>query len=170
MFGLSKNQSGCFKGKDGPTMESFTESRQGSLTSERYPLLLFFDGQCVFCNRWVNRVREADSVHRIRFGTKQGATFRELAQLHPEVASVESIVLVARQLDGSEKLLVRSRAIREVLKGLPPFRFFAIVLQIVPLSISDIGYRIFSKIRTPLFGRLTHCRVPLGEEQKLFVE
>jgi predicted DCC family thiol-disulfide oxidoreductase YuxK len=135
MFGLSKNQSGCFKGKDGPTMESFTESRQGSLTSERYPLLLFFDGQ-----------------------------------LHPEVASVESIVLVARQLDGSEKLLVRSRAIREVLKGLPPFRFFAIVLQIVPLSISDIGYRIFSKIRTPLFGRLTHCRVPLGEEQKLFVE
>src|SRR5271154_5090702 len=103
----------------------------GTLTSERYPLLLFFDGQCAFCNRWVNRVKEADQAHRIRFGTKQGKTFQQqVVSAHPDLAQVESVVLVARREDGGEDYLVRSAAIREVLKGLPRFRFFGVVLQI----------------------------------------
>jgi predicted DCC family thiol-disulfide oxidoreductase YuxK len=145
-----------------------TES--GSLTCERYPLLVFFDGECVFCDRWINRVRDADHTHRIRFGTKQGRTFQEVKRVHPEVANVESIVLVARRPDGGEDFLVRSSAIREVLKGLPGFRFFESVLQVTPTPLVELGYRIFSKLRKPIFGRLSQCRVPLEEEKTLFVE
>jgi len=152
-------------------MATLAESTlQEGLTSERYPMLLFFDGECAFCNRWVNRVKEADHAHRIRFGTKQGQTFRQVRETHPELAKAESVLLVVRRTDGSEDFLVRSAAIREVIAGLPEFRFFEVVLQIFPAFLSDIGYRIFSKLRTPLFGKWHHCRVPIEEDKQLFVD
>jgi len=152
-------------------MSALAEPRQSTqLTSERFPLLLFFDGECAFCNRWVARVRDADHRRRIRFGAKQGPTFRQLAQIHPEFAHVESVVLVKRRADGGEDFLVRSPAIREVITGLPGFRFFSLVLRLVPTPVSDLGYRIFSKLRTRLFGKWSHCRVPLEQDRELYVD
>jgi len=152
-------------------MSALTESpKQVGLTSERYPLLLFFDGECAFCNRWVNRVRLADHQHRMRFGTKQGRTFQQVAQAHPELANVESVVLVKRRADGGEDFLVRAPAIREVIKGLPEFRFFEVLLQIIPSPITNLGYRIFSKLRATLFGKWHHCRVPLEQDKELYVD
>jgi predicted DCC family thiol-disulfide oxidoreductase YuxK len=153
------------------SMESLRQSsRQESLTSERHPLLLFFDGECAFCNRWVNKVKLADHQHRMRYGTKQGRTFQQLAQAHPELANVESVVLVKRRDDSGEDFLVRAPAIREVIAGLPEFRFFELVLRIVPAPISNLGYRIFSKLRTPLFGKWHQCRIPLEQDKDLYVE
>ena len=153
------------------SMGSLRESRKTTgLTTERHPLLLFFDGECAFCNRWVNKVKLADHQHRMRYGTKQGRTFQQLLQTHPELANVESVVLVKRRADGGEDFLVRSPAIREVMKGLPKFRLFEIVLQIIPTPISDLGYRIFSKLRTPLLGKWHHCRIPLEQDKELYVE
>ncbi len=149
---------------------SIESPKQESLTSERFPLLLFFDGECAFCNRWVNKVKEADHAHRIRFGAKQGQTFQQVAQTHPELARAESVFLIKRREDGSQEFLVRSPAIREVIKGLPEFRFFEVMLQIFPTFLSDIGYRIFSKLRAPLFGKWHHCRVPLEEDKILYVD
>ena len=152
-------------------MSALTQSPQTeTLTTERHPLLLFYDGECSFCNRWVNRVKEADHQHRMRYGTKQGRTFQQLAQAHPELANVESVVLVQRRPDGGENFLVRAPAIREVIKGLPEFRFFDLALQIFPTFLSDIGYRIFSKLRAPLFGKWHHCRVPIEEDKVLYVD
>jgi predicted DCC family thiol-disulfide oxidoreductase YuxK len=139
-------------------------------TTERHPLLLFYDGECAFCNRWVNKVKEADHAHRMRYGSKQGQTFQQVARLHPEFAKVDSVVLVKRRDDGNDEFLVRSAAVREVIAGLPRFRFFEIVLNIFPTMISDIGYRIFSKLRTPLFGKWHHCRVPIEEDKELYVK
>ena len=152
-------------------MSAVTQSpKTENLTSERHPLLLFYDGECSFCNRWVNRVKEADHQHRMRYGTKQGRTFQQLAQTHPELANVESVVLVQRRSDGGENFLVRAPAIREVIQGLPAFSLFAFVLRIVPTPLSNLGYRIFSKLRYVLFGRWHHCRAPLHEDKELYVE
>jgi predicted DCC family thiol-disulfide oxidoreductase YuxK len=151
-------------------MSALTESpTQTSLTSERHPLLLFYDGECSFCGRWVNRVRLADHRHRMRFGPKQGGTFQKLAQEHPEVADVESVVVVKRLQAGSEIFLVRSAAIRAVIEGLPEFRFFDLVLRIVPTALSDFGYRLFSKMRSLLFSRWHHVRAPLEQDKELYV-
>ena len=150
--------------------EPDTEPEAGNFTSEQHPLLLFFDGECAFCNRWVARVKDADHRHRIRFGTKQGQTFQVVLKRHPEVANVDSVVLAVRKPDGGEDFLVRSRAIRELIDGLAPFRFFELVLTICPTPLSDLGYMIFSKLRTPLFGKWHNCRVPIEQDKVLFVD
>ena len=152
-------------------MNALTESStRDGLTSKEHPLLLFYDGECSFCGRWVNRVRLADHQHRMRFGPKQGHTFQQLALAHPEVANVESVVLVKRRVDGSDEFLVRAPAVRAVIAGLPEFRLFDLVLRIFPTPLSNLGYRIFSKLRSVLFGRWHHCRAPLHEDKELYVE
>jgi len=144
--------------------------KPAALTSVEHPLLVFFDGECGFCNHWINKVRDADHAHRIRFGTKQGTTFQEVAKAHPEVAKVESIVVVSRNGIGHEEILVRSAAVRIVVDGLPGFRFFAFLLQIIPAPICNIGYRLVSKVRSSVMGKLSQCRVPTEEERALFVD
>jgi predicted DCC family thiol-disulfide oxidoreductase YuxK len=67
-----------------------------SVTTERHPLALFFDGECVFCNRWVRRLMTADIGRRTRFGAKQGVTFQRVVAAHPQASNVASIVLVQR--------------------------------------------------------------------------
>ncbi|MCE0496901.1 MAG: DCC1-like thiol-disulfide oxidoreductase family protein [Methylacidiphilales bacterium] len=151
-------------------METPIQSGQEPLTSERYPMLLFFDGECAFCNLWVAKVKDADRARRIRYGIKQGRTFQQVARLRPDLAKVESVVLFSRRADGTEEVTVRSRAIREVIKGLPEFRFFELMLQIFPTPVSDLGYRIFSKLRAPLFGKWAHCRRPIEQDKELYVE
>ena len=128
-------------------MNALAETSQpASLTSERHPFLLFFDGECAFCDRWVNRVRAADQQRLYRFGTRQGCTFQRLAQAHPELAHVESVVLVKRRGDGGDDYLVRSAAIRELIQGLPEFRFFGLVLRIVPGA--NRGHRLSDILET----------------------
>lgn len=144
--------------------------RPDALTSEMHPLLLFFDGECAFCNRWVNRVKEADYTHRMRYGTKQGKTFRLVTEIHPEMADIDSVVLVKRRMDGGEDFLVRSGAIYEVISGLPEFHLFELLLRIIPTPVSDIGYRIFSSLRSVLFSRWSNYRTSLEQDKELFVD
>jgi predicted DCC family thiol-disulfide oxidoreductase YuxK len=149
---------------------SANEWAEKPLTTPEHPLLLFFDGDCAFCTRWVMRVKEADKAHRIRFAKNQGSSFLRVAKEHPELAKIDSVVLVARRPDGKSNFYVRSTAIRKLIAGLPGFQIFFWILNLVPTPISDIGYRIFSKLRTPLFGRWHHDRPPIENDRELFLD
>jgi predicted DCC family thiol-disulfide oxidoreductase YuxK len=144
--------------------------RVARFTTERYPFMLFYDGDCSFCNRWVYRVKEADPTHRMRYSPKQGLTFPRLLETHPELAEVKSVILVRRRADGGEDVFVRSSAIREVIAGLPKFRLFQFVLGIVPTFLADIGYNFFAKHRSTLVGRWHHIRRPIEQDQERYVE
>ena len=139
-------------------------------TTPQHPLLLFFDGDCAFCTRWVARVMTADHAHRARFAKRQGQTFQRLAQVYPDGAKAESVVLVQRRADGREDFFVRSTAIRKLIDGLPGFRLFAFVLHVVPTPISDLGYVIFSQLREVLFSRWADCRPPVEQNRELFLD
>jgi predicted DCC family thiol-disulfide oxidoreductase YuxK len=141
-----------------------------SVTTERYPFALFFDGECVFCNRWVRRLMTADTGHRTRFGAKQGAAFQHVAATHPEVADVRSIVLVRRDKDGREEVLTRSAAVRATIDGLPAYRFPSAMLRLVPRPIADFGYGIFSRYRKGIFGSQNICDMVKPEDRELFLD
>ena len=147
-----------------------SETQSEVFTSEKFPRLLFFDGECVFCNRWVDRVRDSDRARLTRFATKQGLTFQRVAAMRPDLAKVDSIVLAVHRADGGEDFLVRSAAIRELINGLPRFRILLFFLRLIPTPISDLGYRMFAKVRISIFGKLDQCRIPLESEREFFLD
>jgi predicted DCC family thiol-disulfide oxidoreductase YuxK len=139
------------------------------LTTPEHPLLLFYDGDCSFCARWVESVMRADSAHRIRVGKQQGTTFQRVRERFPKLGKLESVVLVKRRPGYGEEFFTRSTAIRKLIDGLPGFRIFATILHLVPTPLSDLGYWIVAKLREPLFSRWADCR-PHLEKSALFVD
>lgn len=141
-----------------------------TFTTEQHPLLLFYDGDCSFCTRWVERVKEADDAHRLRYGQQQGRTFQAVKQLHPELKGIESVVLLKQRPDGGENVFLRSEAIHEAIRGLRGFGFFDFVLNITPKPIADLGYRIIARERSFLFGKWHECRPAIENDKDRYVE
>lgn len=147
----------------------FMIAEKTSVTTERHPHALFFDGECCFCNRWVGRLMQADLGRRTRFGAKQGTTFQQFVPAHPEAANVASIVLVKRDVEGREKVLLRSKAVHEAIRGLPRYAFASAILSIMPRFIADTGYGIFSRFRKVIFGTQNICDVVKPADRELFL-
>jgi len=141
-----------------------------SVTTERHPLALFFDGECCFCNRWVSRLIKADISRRIRFGAKQGATFQRFATTHPEAANIASIVLVQRDANGQERVLTHSDAVRAAIDGLPDYALASTILRLTPRPLAELGYAIFSRNRKLIFGSQNICNIVKPADRELFLD
>jgi predicted DCC family thiol-disulfide oxidoreductase YuxK len=147
-----------------------TTSPPPSITTERHPLALFFDGECCFCNRWVSRLMKADTTRRTRFGAKQGATFQRFAGTHPVAADVASIVLVQRDASGEEHVLTHSAAVRAAIDGLPAYALASAILRLTPRPLAELGYAIFSRNRKLIFGSQNICDIVKPADRELFLD
>ena len=71
--------------------------------------MLLYDGLCRFCDGTVQFILKHDRRGTLRFATLQGDFARDVIARHPEVAGVDSLVLVEPDLDsGRERVYVRS--------------------------------------------------------------
>jgi len=124
-----------------------------------------FDGECAFCNRWVDFLLRFDRKDRFRFAARQsqsGGAFSRRAGL-PE-AGAGSIVLV----EGSA-IRLRSEAVRRMLELLGfPFSISGI-FRLVPVSFRDAVYDVIARNRVRWFRRMSSCRAPLPAEQSRFI-
>jgi predicted DCC family thiol-disulfide oxidoreductase YuxK len=127
--------------------------------------VVIFDGECVFCNRWVDFLLRFDRRDVFRFAARQtesGAAFLRKAGL-PE-SGAGSIILAERGA-----ILLRSTAVLRILSLLGfPFSLAA-VLRIVPTGPRDIVYEWFARNRLRWFGRRKACRLPSPGERRRFL-
>ncbi len=139
------------------------------VTDEARPITIFFDGECSMCNRWVDLVMKNDPAGTIRFGPKQGERFKEVAREFPAVVNVDSVVVVEREA-GQERAFARTEAVYRVMRRLKNYRFLSGLLELIPRSLADLGYRVVSKTRYSIFGKLDTCRLPTKEERFRFLD
>ena len=144
-------------------------SRSAPISDERFAAdaqgpVLFFDGVCGLCNRFVDFTLAHDREGRIRFSPLQGETAR--ARLSPaDVQSLESVVLVDER--GVHR---RSSAVVRVLRLLSPsWRIVAGLLWLIPRPLRDFGYMLVAANRYRLFGKKETCRVPTPGERARFL-
>jgi predicted DCC family thiol-disulfide oxidoreductase YuxK len=127
--------------------------------------VVIFDGECVFCNRWVDILLRFDRQDRFRFAARQtesGASLTRQAGL-PE-GGVGSIVLLER---GAVQL--RSSAVLRMLELLGfPFSL-ATVFRLIPTKPRDFIYEWFARNRLKWFGRRATCRLPSEAERHRFL-
>jgi predicted DCC family thiol-disulfide oxidoreductase YuxK len=127
--------------------------------------IVIFDGECVFCNRWVDFLLRFDRHDVFRFAARQsecGASLLRHAGL-PE-KGVGSIILVERGA-----LLQRSAAVLGILSLLGfPFSL-ATVFRLIPRAPTDVIYDWVARNRLKWFGRRAACRLPSEAERHRFL-
>lgn len=128
------------------------------------PPVIFFDGVCGLCNRFVDFVIRRDSRGVFRLAPLQGETARErLAEA--DVRDLKTVVLI----DG-ERTYRKSAAVLRVLGRLGGFwRGAAAVLWLVPRPLRDVGYSWIASNRYALFGKKESCRLPTPAERGRFL-
>jgi predicted DCC family thiol-disulfide oxidoreductase YuxK len=127
--------------------------------------IVFFDGVCGLCNRFVDWVLARDRHGRYRFAPLQGKTAAGLG-VTPQAAdpAVWSIVFV----DGS-RVLERSDAVLTIATGLGGAYRLVGALHWVPRPVRDWVYDRIARRRYRIFGKRDTCRMPAPEERGRFL-
>jgi predicted DCC family thiol-disulfide oxidoreductase YuxK len=133
--------------------------------------VLLYDGLCGFCDGTVQFILRHDHKKTLRFATLQGDYARGVFARHPELAGVDSLVLVERDpSSGSERVFVRSAGALRVAKYLGGAWHLARVIAIVPRFIRDFGYDSFARVRYRVFGQYNSCPIPTPEQRARFID
>jgi predicted DCC family thiol-disulfide oxidoreductase YuxK len=126
--------------------------------------VIYFDGLCGLCDRFVRFVLRRDRGHRYRFAPLQGETAHVRL---PHLASPETSSTVILEDEGHFR--IRSDAALAILSGLGgPWRSAAL-LRMIPRPIRDAVYDWIARHRSRWFGRREECRIPTPEERERFL-
>ncbi len=126
--------------------------------------ILFFDGVCGLCNRFVDFVLRADRRRTLRFAPLQGETARQYGIPRPPDPLDWSLLYL-----DEHGLHDQSDATLEVLRRLGGGWRVASLLRLVPRPVRNRAYRFVARRRYRWFGRRPECRVPGPHERERFL-
>lgn len=154
--------------------------------SEHRQPILFFDGVCGLCNRFVDFMLRADSQHRFRYAPLQGETARRLLGMDDEAEgcqpggggdeagdhqasdrppdTLRSFIFLDK-----DRLYEQSNAVLLAMKRLGGAWRVIAVLYVFPRPLRDFVYRVVARNRYRWFGRREECRLPTPDERDRFL-
>ena len=124
--------------------------------------ILFFDGVCGLCNRFVDLLLTADTRDLFRFAPLQGET--ALRILGPQEGDPRSFLFLDQ-----EKQYEQSDAVLLAVGRLGGVWRLAVLLFVFPRPLRDLVYRYVARNRYRWFGRRDACRLPTPEERDRFL-
>ncbi|MFN0051449.1 MAG: thiol-disulfide oxidoreductase DCC family protein [Planctomycetales bacterium] len=126
--------------------------------------VIFFDGVCGLCDRWVDFVLKRDASGQFRFAPLQGESAREWLNLADDQA-LRSVVLVEPQ--GTFR---KSAAVARILIRLGGrWALCGQALRLIPPVLRDWGYDFIAGRRYRWFGKKESCRLPSAAERDRFL-
>jgi predicted DCC family thiol-disulfide oxidoreductase YuxK len=121
-------------------------------------VFVFFDGQCMLCNRFAAWVVSNDPQGRVFFAPIQGSLAALILEAD-ERAQISSVIVVTKEGKFQE-----SEALAEVLSILPGWQIWAEPLRLVPLRLRDFVYKFVARNRKKWFGESPECPMPFREQ------
>jgi predicted DCC family thiol-disulfide oxidoreductase YuxK len=127
--------------------------------------VIFFDGVCGLCDRFITFMVDADRENVLKFSTQQGEAFQsqEVKSLITEEMG-DSIFYLR---DG--KIFSKSTAVLTAMSDLGGVWKLTSIFKIIPRPIRDLIYDMIAKNRYKLFGKHETCRLPTPEERAKFM-
>jgi predicted DCC family thiol-disulfide oxidoreductase YuxK len=127
--------------------------------------IIVFDGDCNFCNRYINFVIKHDHSNRFVFAPSGSAAGRALikkSNLDPNCP--DSIILICEG-----QVFTHSDAVLGIIKYLDNKLWLLGGFKIIPKRYRDFFYKWFAARRYMLFGKTTSCKIPSPEIMSRFL-
>jgi predicted DCC family thiol-disulfide oxidoreductase YuxK len=132
--------------------------------------ILLYDGRCALSDRWIRLLARADRRGVLRFAPLDGETAAPIVARRPQIAAVDSLVFVAPDAAGGEKVALRSAAVVEALRAVGgAWRLAAALLALVPRPLRDRAYDFVAARRRRWFGEIAECPLPPPAERRRFL-
>lgn len=132
------------------------------MRAEKRKRVVLFDGECHFCNYWVNWILRHDHDGEFQFASLQSIFANQLLD-QPE--ELNSLVLVE-----DSKIFVRSTAVLRICKHLQfPWKL-AYTFILFPVLFRDAVYNRIAQHRHQLYQKKEQCIVPSQETRERFLE
>lgn len=119
------------------------------------PLIVIFDGDCLFCQRSVRFIHRHDRTNRFRFAARQGSAGTRLLSQAGIGLAPNSMVLI-----DETGTWLRSDAVLRIAARLGRPWSVARVFLVVPRVFRDAAYAAVAAIRYRLSGLLSACDLP----------
>lgn len=126
--------------------------------------IVFYDGDCGLCDRFVRWMLRKDRRRHYRFAPLQGETARRMVRVEADHSGLWSVVLV----DGRGEHR-RSDATLRAVAGLGGGWRAAGWLLLIPAALRDRVYRLVARHRYRWFGRAPACALPGPDERGRFL-
>lgn len=123
-------------------------------------IVIYYDGQCPFCNFWVRQLCYFDHQDHFRFSPLQKAP----ANIQPQF-SRDALVMITKQREIKEG----AEAIFYALKQQNNFLSIFLIFSLLPKKIVDNGYNWVAKNRYQWFGKHDHCPLPKARFRDKFI-
>ena len=127
-------------------------------------MIIYFDGYCGLCDRFVQFVLRRDRAGRYRFAPLQGSTARERVPSTLDPQASQTVIL-----EDAGRFRVRSDAALAILAGLGGAWRLAAWLRVIPRPWRDAVYDLVARNRNRWFGRRDECRVPEPAQHDRFL-
>jgi predicted DCC family thiol-disulfide oxidoreductase YuxK len=133
--------------------------------------LVFYDGLCGLCDRFVRFLLPRDRLGTLRFAALQEALARrELVPLGYDPTDLDTVFVIAEWGTPRQHVLTKSRAILHATANLGgPWSAAARLASMVPATLSDRVYDLIARRRYRLFGKYDACPLPRPEWKDRFV-
>jgi len=128
--------------------------------------IVIFDGDCNFCNKYINFVIAHDHANQFVFTSSGSLAGRALLNKYNiDPSHTDSIILIS-----GERVYTFSDAVLGIIKHFDNHIRRLYFLRIIPKHTRDYLYKYFAKHRYILFGKSTHCQVPTAAVRAKFLE
>ncbi|WP_110984378.1 thiol-disulfide oxidoreductase DCC family protein [Acaryochloris thomasi] len=126
--------------------------------------IVFFDGECMMCNAFVNQLLQIDTTGKVLIAALQGETAQRYLPPLPENREEWSFFYLDQagfsdQSDAFVRLCDRIGGVWAILSA----------IRIIPAPIRNTVYRFIARNRYRWFGQRSTCRIPTQEEQQRFL-
>ena len=122
--------------------------------------VIIYDGICVLCNKYIKWVLDKDKENLFLISNLQ-SKFTE--EKFPELRKIDSVAVIKK----NGEIVQKSKAVNHILKSINRLILLRIILNILPLSISNFFYDIVAKSRYKVFGKYESCPIIKVEKNKI---
>ncbi|TYR81810.1 DUF393 domain-containing protein [Priestia megaterium] len=126
--------------------------------------IVFFDGECNFCNRSVQFIIKNDPKGCFQFTSLQSNIAEQLRAKNILPQNPNSIVLMEK-----EKIFTESTAVLRICKKLNGLWKTLYIFILIPKPLRDIVYKWIARHRYRLFKKNAQCMIPTAELSSRFL-